>query len=153
MRELALVLPQILRTLRAGIGGVDMPDEVRSLFLNTPLGPRHIPALVQLALEGPLSVTELASALGLRLAATSQMVGELARAGLVERREDDSDRRRTIVQIHPNARDRINKWLESRVRPMRHALAQLSTPERRALLKGLRLLADELTAPGPADHK
>jgi DNA-binding MarR family transcriptional regulator len=153
MRELALVLPQILQTLRAGIGGVDMPPELRSLFLNTPLGPRHIPALLHLALDGPHSVSELANALGLRLAAASQMAGELARAGLVERREDERDRRRTILQIHPNAQNRIDKWLGSRMRPMRHALAQLSTTERSALLKGLRLLADELAAQGGTYRK
>lgn len=152
LREMTLLLPQILRTLRGGIGGVHLPDELRPLFLNTPLGPRHIPALAYLALDGPLSVSDLAAALRLRLAPTSQMVGELARAGLVERREDEHDRRRTIVQIDPQARGDIDRWLESRTTPMRRALADLTPAERRAFLKALRLLARELAAGRTAEQ-
>ena len=152
LRDLTMLLPQILRTLRSGVGGVDMPAELRSLFLDTPLGPRHIPALAYLARDGPLSVSDLANALQLRLTAASQIVGELARAGLVERREDENDRRRTIVDVDPGARAEIDRWLESRTRPMRQALTQLSATERRALLKALRLLASELAGGGTSDH-
>jgi DNA-binding MarR family transcriptional regulator len=152
LRDLTMLLPQILRTLRSGIGGVDMPAELRSLFLDTPLGPRHIPALAYVAMDGPLSVSELANALQLRLTAASQIVGELARAGLVERREDENDRRRTIVEVDPSARPEIDRWLESRTRPMRQALTQLRSTERRAFLKALRLLASELAAGETTEH-
>ena len=143
IRELVLLLPQVLQPLRA-VGGVQMPPELKDLFLNTPLGLRHIPALAYLQTDGPTSVSDLANHLGVRLATASQMVGDLDRAGLVRRREDEHDRRRTIVEIAPRARADIQKWLQSRRGPMERALQQLTPAERHALLKALRLLADEL---------
>ncbi|WP_181957750.1 hypothetical protein [Nonomuraea longispora] len=39
------------------------------------------------------------------------MAGELSREGVLERREDDADRRRTIVSIAERRRPAINEWL------------------------------------------
>jgi len=143
--ELVLLLPQILRAIRRDIGGVSLPEGLRPLFLDTPLGPRHIPALVFLYHDGPMGVGELAGRLGVGLTAASQMVGDLDRVGLVERRQDEADRRRTIVDIAAAARSEVARWVETRERPMRRTLAELTPLERMAFLKGLRILRRELS--------
>jgi hypothetical protein len=56
-------------------------------------------ATVDDEVAGPLSVTELSQCTGLRLSTSSTMVGQLSGAGLLERVEDDDDRRRTIVHL------------------------------------------------------
>src|SRR5258708_35404172 len=117
--ELVLLLPQILRAIRRDIGGVSLPEGLRPLFLDTPLGPRHIPALLFLYHDGPMGVGELAGRLGVGLTVASQMVGDLDRAGLVERRQDEADRRRTIVDVASSARGEVARWVQTRELPMR----------------------------------
>src|SRR5262245_27948299 len=72
------------------------PEELREAAATAGLGPRHGPPMITLAFEDGLSVTELAERIGLSLPTTSQLVGELSRAGLVVRSEDERDRRRTL---------------------------------------------------------
>jgi DNA-binding MarR family transcriptional regulator len=121
------------------------PAELRAAFHSAGLGPRHVGVLAQLATDGPLTVGELAERLRVSLAHASLMVGALTRAGLAERREDDLDRRRTIVTVAERYADQIREWLAARVEPLRRVLRQLSPEERESLLRALRLLDDELT--------
>jgi DNA-binding MarR family transcriptional regulator len=76
------------------------------------LSPRHVAALEQIR-GGPLTVGELASRLGLTLPTVSGVLADLDRAGLVERRPDPADRRRTIVQIIPAQATLIGHWLDA----------------------------------------
>ena len=92
-----------------------------------------------------MGVGELAGRLGVGLTAASQMVGDLDRVGLVERRQDEADRRRTIVGIAAAARSEVARWVETRELPMRRTLEELSPAERMAFLKGLRILRRELS--------
>src|SRR5207248_3140351 len=64
--------------------------------------------------------------------------------GLVERREDPGDRRRTVVALSPATARRVRAWLNRRSKPLEQALAALDTNERAAFLKGLGALADAL---------
>ena len=64
----------------------------------SPLSPRHVAALEQIR-GGPLTVGELVSRLGLTLPAVSGVLADPDRAGLVGRRPDPGDRRRTIERI------------------------------------------------------
>src|SRR5215467_6484186 len=52
-----------------------------------PLSPRHVAALEQL-LGGPVTVSELASRLGLTLTTVSGVLADLDRAGFIERHPD-----------------------------------------------------------------
>ena len=108
-----------------------------------PLGPRHVAALDQLR-DGPVTVSELASRLGLTLPTVSGVLADLDRAGLVERRPDPADRRRTIVQIIPGQAALIGHWLDDAAKPLARVLDQLTPAEQQAFLKAMDLLETEL---------
>lgn len=111
------------------------------------LGPRHGSLLVLVALEGDLSVSELAARIGLSVSTVSLMVGELSRAGLVARSEDERDRRRTLVRLHPDHADELEAWMRERIAPLSRALARLEPGVRAGFLDGWRQLALEIEAP------
>ena len=108
-----------------------------------PLSPRHIAALEQIR-NGPVTVGELASRLGLTLPTVSGVLADLDRASLVERRPDPADRRRTIVQIIPAQATVIGQWLDGAARPLARVLDKLSPSEQAAFLKAMDLLETEL---------
>lgn len=123
--------------------GGPMPAVFEEAFERASLGMRHVPVLMMVALEGELSVSDLAHKLDLSLSATSLMVGELSRAGLVERAEDEQDRRRTIVRVSERYREGIDSWLQVRLEPIRRTLERLSPRARADFLEGWRILDEE----------
>lgn len=156
--ELMRVMPRVFRGMRRGNDdGPGTPPKsawIKSLFAGGGLGPRHIPVLVVLVLEGPHTVGDLAQRLSLNLATVSLMVGELSKAGLVERHEDERDRRRTLVSIPDEYCWRLAPFVNQRIAPVRRALERMSPEVRSAFLAGWRLLADEIdrAAEGARDH-
>ncbi|WP_432829465.1 MarR family transcriptional regulator [Dactylosporangium sp. CA-092794] len=96
------------------------------------LAPRHLSLLAYLLFEGGLGVNELASRLEVAPATVSLMVGDLSRQGILLRREDEADRRRTIVSIAPEHHAAIDGWLGRGAAAWRAALSPL-TPEQRRL--------------------
>jgi DNA-binding MarR family transcriptional regulator len=106
------------------------------------LGPRHVPVLIGVVLNGPLPVGALARHLALSPATVSQLVGELQRGGFVERRPDERDRRRTIVSLHGERRDLVERFAWQRLRPLRMTLEALSPIEREHFLHGWRTLVE-----------
>lgn len=108
-----------------------------------PLSPRHIAALEQLR-GGPVTVSELASRLGLTLPTVSGVLADLDRAGFVERRPDPADRRRTIVQITAAQASLITEWLDGAATPLARVLDKLNPSEQEAFLKAMNLLETEL---------
>src|ERR1700736_318965 len=128
LAELTALIPVTLHDLRSA---VPAPMPMRDAMERASLGKRHASALLAVAAAEPISVSELAKRLGLLLSSTSTIVGELSRAGLVERAEDDQDRRRTIVRVHEDYRDAMEGWLEIAIAPIRHTLERLS-PQARA---------------------
>jgi DNA-binding MarR family transcriptional regulator len=108
-----------------------------------PLSPRHVAALEQIR-GGPVTVGELASRLGLTLPTVSGVLADLDLAGLVERRPDPADRRRTIVQIVPGQATLIGQWLDGAARPLARVLDKLTPSEQEAFLKAMDLLETEL---------
>ncbi|HTR71215.1 MAG TPA: MarR family transcriptional regulator [Mycobacteriales bacterium] len=109
--------------------------------------PRHIAALMQIVADERMSVTTLSARLGVSLATASQVVTDLEDAELVERVEDPSDRRRTLVQIAESRRAFADAVLDTRLRPVQRALDRMRPAERRALVRGLELVAEELGHP------
>src|SRR6201989_385512 len=81
--ELRVVLGQLMRRLRA---------EHRF-----PLS--HGAVLGRLDRQGPLSTVELASAERVRPQSMGQTLAELEAQGLVRRRPDEADRRRTLLEL------------------------------------------------------
>jgi|ERR1700680_4477837 DNA-binding MarR family transcriptional regulator len=143
--EFASLLTTTLRDLKSA---GPPPIEIRDAIDCASLGKRHMPALLAVATAGPISVTDLAKRLGLLLSSTSTIVGELSRAGLLERAEDDDDRRRTIVCLHEDYREAMGAWLEVAVAPVRNALERLSPQARAHFMEGWRILQEEAALRG-----
>ena len=72
------------------------------------------------------------------------MLADLDRAGVVERRADPADRRRTIVQIIPAQATLIAHWLDGGAQPLARVLDKLTPAEQEAFLKAMDLLETEL---------
>jgi DNA-binding MarR family transcriptional regulator len=113
-----------------------------------PLSPRHVAALEQIR-GGPVTVGELASRLGLTLPTVSGVLADLDRAGLVERRPDPADRRRTIVEVIPGQATLIGQWLDGAAEPLARVLDKLTPGEQAAFLKAMDLLETELRGQDP----
>ena len=107
-----------------------------------PLSPRHVAALEHLR-DGPLSVGILADRLGVTLSTVSGVLADLDQAKLVERSADQADRRRTIVQIRPEARRAVEEWLDGASAPLARVLDRLDTDERAAFIKAMDMLEAE----------
>jgi DNA-binding MarR family transcriptional regulator len=124
VRTLLLLIPRLVGRAKR----TPVPQRLRSLDL----APRHLSLLSYLLYDGPLTVNELAARLEVAPTTVSLMVGELSRKGVVDRREDDADRRRTIVSIAEDNRATVDAWLANGARAWRKALEPL-TCEQRAL--------------------
>src|SRR5271170_3622051 len=131
--ELTALLPVTLHDLKSS---VPAPMPMRDAMERASLGKRHASALLAVAAAEPIGVSELAKRLGLLLSSTSTLVGELSRAGLLERAEDDEDRRRTIVRVHEDYRGVMEGWLEVAFAPVRHTLERLSPLARADFMEG-----------------
>jgi DNA-binding MarR family transcriptional regulator len=106
--------------------------------------PRHVAALMQVVADEGMSVSTLAGRLGVSLATASQVVTDLETSGLVERFDDPSDRRRTLVRVGESHRELADALLDTRLRPVQRALDQMRPVDQRALVRGLELIAHEL---------
>jgi DNA-binding MarR family transcriptional regulator len=135
---LCLRLMQLFRRVSRGMRRLQDQTTVPA-----PLSTRHIAALEQIR-DAPLIVGELASRLGLTLTTVSGVLADLDRVGLVERRPDPADRRRTIVQVVPGQAALIGEWLDGAAKPLARVLDQLTPIEREAFLKAMNLLETEL---------
>jgi DNA-binding MarR family transcriptional regulator len=140
LAELTSLFPVTLHDLKSA---VPAPMPMRDAMERASLGRRHANALLAVAAVEPISVSELAKRLGLLLSSTSTIVGELSRAGLLERAEDERDRRRTIVRVHDDYRSAMEGWLEMAVAPIRHTLERLSPHARAHFMEGWRILGQE----------
>jgi DNA-binding MarR family transcriptional regulator len=136
------LLGALTHRLRRG-GDSHLPEPLRAAFAEGSLGPRHMPPLFALAMGGPASVGELAARIDLAPTTTSLLVNELSRAGLVERREDDGDRRRTIVDVSEHVRGMLVEHASPRLAMVKRALDRLEPEARAHLVQGLRELVEE----------
>lgn len=140
--ELFLALGAVVKRLRRN--PLPAPEGWTAAIQGMSPAPRHISALVQIATDGPIGMSELAERLSVSLATASQVVSELADWKLVERSTDDADRRRTFVTVAPAHQRTIRALLESRLKPLDRCLQRLEPAERTAFLRGLTVLSEEL---------
>jgi len=141
--ELATIGPLIPAFLRAEWQAAPAVPEILKAMS---LGRRHLNVLVILSLSGPINVGELSRRLGVAHATASLLVGELSRAGVVQRAEDEADRRRTIVSLAEKHRREIMEFLTRRTGFARQALSALTPSERAAFVKGMRAMISALEA-------
>lgn len=150
LTELAAILPVTLHDLK---DAVPAPMPMRDAMERSSLGKRHASALLAVAAAEPISVSELAKRLGLLLSSTSTIVGELSRAGLLQREEDEADRRRTIVRVHEDYREAMEGWLEIALAPIRQTLERLSPQARTHFVEGWRVLGEEAALRGSNEDR
>lgn len=141
LQEFIQLFAQVVQSQKRGKG--HPPAAFIEAIESGGLGPRHIRVLMSLTFAEAQSVSELAGRIGLSLGTTSLMVGELSKAGLVERSEDEQDRRRTLVRIHRHYVDTVRTLFRERTEPLRRALERMSERERQAFMGGWRLMAEE----------
>ncbi|MFG1927698.1 MarR family transcriptional regulator [Cryptosporangium sp. NPDC048952] len=126
VRELLLVMPRVIGRIKK----IAPPEQLRS----AELAPRHLSLLSLLLLDGPQTVSQLAERLGVAPTTVSLIVGELSRKGVLDRREDENDRRRRIVDIASDVRPAVEAWLQPGAAAWRTALAPLSAAEQRMVV-------------------
>jgi DNA-binding MarR family transcriptional regulator len=146
LQELFQLFAQVVHAQKRGGASGGPPREFVEVFAQNSLGPRHLRVLMNLLFEDAQSVSRLAERIGLSLGTTSLMVGELSRAGLVDRAEDEHDRRRTIVTLHPDYRNTMQTLVRERMEPMRRALERMDPSDRDTFMACWRVLAEEAGA-------
>jgi DNA-binding MarR family transcriptional regulator len=100
------------------------------------LGFSHVKALHTLTdLDCAVSVKELAEELGMSLPGTSRLVEALHRKGLVDRREDASDRRTRRLLPTAAGREAVERIDTARLQSLQSWTASL-TPQQRDALAG-----------------
>ena len=130
VRALLLLMPRLIgRTKR-----LPVPAALSSLTL----APRHLSLLLFLLFDGPLTVNALAARLEVAATTVSLMVGDLSRQGVVERIEDEADRRRRIIRIADAHREAVQEWLAGGAVAWQRALGPLTPEQRRMFVDTLR---------------
>jgi DNA-binding MarR family transcriptional regulator len=136
VQAVLLLMPRVIGRIKR----IPVPPQLRTFSLT----PRHLSLLAYLLSDGPLTIKELARRLEVAPTTVSLMVGDLSRQGIVDRREDDADRRRTIVSIADTHRQAIEDWLAAGAKAWRKALEPLTASERQKLVDALTTYEREL---------
>lgn len=144
--RLAPLLPQLVLAYQQRAG--EIPAVLRDAGQ---LGQRHVGMLITLAISGPMNVSELARRTQMTVAHASLVVGELAKAGLVDRDHDPADRRRIIVSLSDRARPAVDEMRIRNAKPVMSFLSQLDESQAEAFISNLTLLLTHLRdeLPGP----
>lgn len=108
---------------------------------------RHASALLTIALYGPMSVTQLAQHHRVTLKTASLVAVELEQAGMIERREDSADRRRTMLTVAPGKQRIVERGLEKRAAGLQRTLDRLTSAQQDGLIAGLEVLVEEMARP------
>jgi DNA-binding MarR family transcriptional regulator len=140
--ELLLAFTRLARSAKHN---EDLPGRMRALVNDGILAPRHLTAFAIVAMHGPLSISQLAQREGCATTTASLVATQLADAGLIERSEDVSDRRRTVISVAPTFRKDSQAVLNARLVPLRRAMERMGPDQARAVMDGLAILAEEIS--------
>jgi DNA-binding MarR family transcriptional regulator len=132
------------RLARSAKHNEEVPVRMRTLLDDGVLAPRHLTAFAIVAMHGPLSVSQLAQREGCATTTASLVTTQLADAGLIERREDTEDRRRTVITVAPAFRKDSQQVLNTRLAPLRRAMERMGPDRARIVMEGLAILAEEI---------
>lgn len=92
----------------------------------------------------PVPIHEIATSLGLSVATAGRNVDQLVRAGLVERHEDDQDRRIKRISISRSGGELIRAFKQGQRRSALAILTQVDEPDARRLIEALRPIVAKL---------
>jgi DNA-binding MarR family transcriptional regulator len=137
-RALILLMPRVVGRAKR----LPVPEPLRAFQL----APRHLSLLAYLLFDGPLGVKELAARLEVAPATVSLMVADLSRQGVLERGEDEADRRRTIVSIAAEHQQAVSDWLARGARAWQVVLEPLTPTQRRMFVETLEAYEREVSA-------
>lgn len=115
---------------------------------NLELTMAQLRGLFVVANEGPLSIGQVATAVGIAPPKASLLVDQLVQAALIERAEDPSDRRRMLTCVTPTGAALVERLRHGRLDHLRAGLEQLNETDRAALRQGLQALAAVLASAG-----
>jgi DNA-binding MarR family transcriptional regulator len=144
--RLAPLLPQLVLAYQQRAG--EIPAVLRDAGQ---LGQRHVGMLITLGINGPMSVSELAGRTQMTVAHASLVVGELAKAGLVDRDHDPADRRRIIVSRYDTAGPAVAEMRIRNAKPVISFLSQLDESQAEAFISNLTLLLAQLRDERPGE--
>lgn len=99
--------------------------------------PRHMIAIAHIATSNGISVSDISSRMSISLAAASQLVSQMANAGLIDRYEDPNDHRRTLLKLTDDRGVEIKAQIAQRTSPIASAIATLGQDRFEVLLETL----------------
>jgi DNA-binding MarR family transcriptional regulator len=143
-RELIRLAARLIRLVQGD--GERMPTYFRDILRRNGLAARHFHAMIPLAVEGPMTVNELAGKLVLAPASTSQLVSELVEAGLITRGTDPNDRRRAHISLRRHLVSKVASVAKARLQPFRAALTQIPVCERNSFIESWKILVASMEA-------
>lgn len=141
-RRLEAVVPMIAGHFKRA--RTDMPAALRAAFQANGLGNRHGAVLAQVLAADRITVGDLARQLDIGLTNASQLVGDLTRAGWLERGTDPDDHRRVVLTLAADRRADVAEFVDRRAEPILRAMARLTPADRAGFLAGLEAWAGEL---------
>jgi DNA-binding MarR family transcriptional regulator len=121
----------------------ELPETLKVAFHEHGLAGRHAAVLTALTAGEPASVSDVAKRLHISLSTASGLVSELSDAGLVDRREDTDNRRRTMVSVPRHVKPAVDAFIAIRSAALLRAMARLSARDRQGFLAGLNAWATE----------
>lgn len=109
----------------------------------------QIYTLMYLYHEGEVRISDIGVLMDVGKAAASQLVERLAQQGLVERIEDESDRRAKKIRLQPKSLRLIEKGLRVQRQQMGELMGQLSPEQMRTVQKAFMYLIEAMHKTGP----
>ena len=131
--DLAEDLSVFMHSMLQRTGGTQWLEVVDAAELSL----TQLKALVALRAGAELTVKDLGAALSLSVAATSRAVDGLFQRDLLERREDEHDRRMKRVRLSQTGRTVLTRITEARLAGIEAFVETLTPAERQALADGL----------------
>jgi DNA-binding MarR family transcriptional regulator len=117
-------------------------QSAKSAWAQLDLTISQLKALLLLDARGLLTVGELADILQIGRPSASILIEQLVQRGLVERAEDPSDRRRTLIRLTANADTLVCSLYQGDEAFMRAWLNRLSNADLAALAQGITALVE-----------
>jgi DNA-binding MarR family transcriptional regulator len=142
----------IERILRAQRTVIRTLHETSTSWLELNVSMAQLKTLIVLGDEGPLPVGQVGCRMGVTLPTASYQVERLVQKGLVERVQDERDRRRTLVHLTPEANELLRSLRQGRADLMRSWIERMDPGDVAALEQGVSALACVAAAPDRSER-
>ncbi len=143
-RDMVAAIEGILTRLTAA-------SPIEAIGADIPLTFHEVRAVKAIPPTGSVSMSALASSIGISLPAATHLVDRLVAKGVAARFRPDDDRRRVLVAFTEPARIRRQALFEHHVQLLQGILGPLGAPERERMVQAFREIA-RLMQP-PASHR